>query len=142
MKKKLLTAAYIILVAAVAVLIVREFGLSDDIFGSEKMLRYKLYIGLNDKETQQPVYSLKEAKQVISKIVQKYMGGCTFSDADGYWYDEEKNIVFSENSLMCVLMDVTPEAVKSIMDEALKTFNQSAILLETTEVKGAFYYGN
>ena len=142
MKKKLLTAAYILLVAAVAVLIVKEFDLSDDIFGSEKMLRYKLYVRLDDKDTQQPVYSLNEAKQALFMIVRKYAGRCTFSEADGYWYDEEKKTAFSENSLVCVLMDVTPEAVKSIMDEALKAFNQSAILLETTEVKGVFYYGN
>ena len=133
---------YILLVAAVAVLIVKEFDLSDDIFGSERMLRYKLYIGLDDKDTQQPVYSLNEAKQVMFKIVQKYTEGCTFSEAEGYRYEEEKKTVFSENTLVCVLMAVTPEAVKSIMDEALKAFNQTAILLETTEVKGVFYYGN
>ena len=45
----------------------------------------------------------------------------------------------SEQTIVCVLLDVTPEAVKSIMDEALKTFNQSSILLETEEVRGAFY---
>ena len=40
---------------------------------------------------------------------------------------------------MCVFMDIGAEAVKSIMDEALKVFNQSSILIETSEVRGAFY---
>ena len=72
-------------------------------------------------------------------IVRKYTGGCTFYEAAGCWYDEEKKTMASEQTIVCVLLDVTPEAIKNIMDEALKTFNQSSILLETEEVRGAFY---
>ncbi|MBQ7216680.1 MAG: DUF3574 domain-containing protein [Synergistaceae bacterium] len=139
MKKKLLTAMYIILVAAVAMLIVREFDLSADIFGSERQTKYTLYIGMNDKDTNQQTYGMNEAKQVMFMIVQKYTGGCTFYEAEGCWYDEAKKIMLSENTLVCVLLDTKPEAVKSIMDEAIKTFRQSSILLETEEVRGAFY---
>lgn len=140
-KKKLLTIAYILLVAAVAVLIVREFDLSADMFGTERQTKYTLYIGMNDKDTNKQVHSLNEAKQAMFKIVQKYTGGCTFLDGQGYWYDDKMQRVVTENTLVCVFLDTKPEAVKSIMDEALKAFNPSAILLETAEVKGAFYYG-
>ena len=141
-KKKLLTALYIILVAGAAAFIVQEFDFSRDIFGSERQTKYTLYVGMNDKDTKQPVYTLKEAKQVMFMIVRKYTGGCMFYEAEGCWYDEDKKTMLSENTLVCVLLDTEPEAVKSIMDEALKAFNQSSILLETEEVKGVFYYGN
>ena len=139
MKKKLLTAIYIILVAGAAVFIAEEFDFSRDIFGTEKQTKYTLYVGLNDKDTQQQTYGMNEAKQVMFMIVRKYTGGCTFYEAAGCWYDEEKKTIASEQTIVCVLLDVTPEAIKSIMDEALKTFNQSSILLETEEVRGAFY---
>ncbi len=130
---------YIVLVAAVAVLIVREFDLAEDIFGTERQTKYTLYLGMNDKDTNQPTYGLSEAKQVMFMIVQKYTGGCTFYEAEGCWYDDEKQAMLSEKTLVCVLLDTEPEAVKSIMDEAVTTFNQSSILLETEEVRGAFY---
>ena len=139
MKKKILTALYIILVAGAAAFIVNEFDFSRDIFGSEKQTKYTLYLGLNDKDTNQQTYGLSEAKQVMFMIVRKYTGGCTFYEAEGCWYDEDKKTMSSENTLVCVMLDIKPEAVKSIMDEALKTFNQSSILLETEEVRGAFY---
>lgn len=139
MKKKLLTALYIILVAAAAAYVVDELDFSIDIFGSERMTKYTLYLGINDKDTNQPTYGMSEAKQVMFMIIRKYTGGCTFYEAEGCWYDEEKKVMLSENTLVCVLLDTEPEAVKSVMDEALKTFNQSSILLETEEVRGAFY---
>ena len=139
MKKKLLTAIYIVLVAAAAAFVVNELDFSRDIFGSEKQTKYTLYVGLNDKDTQQQTFGMLEAKQAMFMIVRKYAGGCTFLEAQDCWYDEDKKAMISENTIVCVLLDITPEAVKSIMDEALTTFNQSSILLETEEVRGAFY---
>ncbi len=139
MKKKLLTAIYIVLVAVAAVFIVNELDFSTDIFGTERQTKYTLYVGMNDKDTNQPKYALTEAKQVMFTIVQKYTGGCTFYEAEGCWYDDEKQAMLSEKTLVCVLLDTEPQAVKNIMDEALTTFNQSSILLETEEVRGAFY---
>ena len=139
MKKKLLTAFYVVLVILAGVFIVREFDVLGDIFGSERQTKYTMYIGMNDKDTGTQTYGLNEAKQVMFMIVRKYTGGCTFLEAEGCWYDEEKKSMASENTLVCVFLDIEPAAVKSIMDEALKVFNQSSILLETEEVRGAFY---
>ena len=139
MKKKLVSAFYIILVIAAVVFVAREFDVLGDIFGSERQTKYTMYIGMNDKDTGEQTYGLNEAKQVMFMIVRKYTGGCTFLEAEGCWYDEEKKSMASENTLVCVFLDIEPAAVKSIMDEALKVFNQSSILLETEEVRGAFY---
>ncbi len=139
MKNKILTAIYIVLVAAAAVFIVNELDFSRDIFGTERQTKYTLYVGMNDKDTNQQTYALSEAKQVMFMIIRKYTGGCTFYEAEGCWYDDEKKVMLSEKTLVCVLLDTEPQAVKNIMDEALTTFKQSSILLETEEVRGAFY---
>ena len=142
MKKKLLLVFYVLVVVLAGLFIFREFDVSGDIFGTEKQTKYTLYVGMNDKDTQEQTYGLSEAKQVMFMIVRKYTGGCTFYEAEGCWYDEEKHSVVSEKTLVCVMLDTEAEAVKSIMDEALKVFNQSSILLETEEVRGVFYSGN
>ena len=54
MKKKILTAIYIVLVAVAAVFIVNELDFSTDIFGTERQTKYTLYVDMNDKDTNQP----------------------------------------------------------------------------------------
>ncbi len=144
-KRKPILLLYVIALAAAAFLIYREIDEPDDIFGGKKQVKYTLYLGLNDKDTNTQTFSIDEAHTALLKIVRKYTGGATLHDAlynaKGYWYDEEAKKTYTENTIVCVLLDIEPEAVKSIMDEALKTFNQSSILLETSEVRDVFYYG-
>ena len=139
MKKKLLLGIYVLVVLLAGGFIAGELKGSKDIFGTEKQLKYTLYVGLNDSQTQEQRFGLLEARQIMFMIVKKYTGGCTFYEAQGYWYDEERKITVTENTLVCVLLDTEAEAVKNIMDEAIRTFNQSSILLETEEVRSAFY---
>ncbi|MBQ7221615.1 MAG: DUF3574 domain-containing protein [Synergistaceae bacterium] len=140
MKNKPLLVLYVLVVILAGAFIFSEvYDSRQDIFGSERQTKYTMYIGMNDKDTQEQTYGLNEAKEVMFMIVRKYTGGCTFYEAQGCWYDEEKKAMVSENTLVCVFLDIEPEAVKSIMDEALKVFNQSSILLETEEVRNVFY---
>lgn len=143
MKNKPLLVLYVLVLVLAGAFVFSEMDDNQrDIFGSERQIKYTLYVGMNDKDSQEQTYGLNEAKQVMFMIVRKYTGGCTFYEAEGCWYDDEKKVTFTEKTLVCVLLDTTQEAVKSIMDEALKVFNQSSILLETEEVRGTFYAGN
>lgn len=141
MKKKLLLAFYVLAVVIAGVFIVMEVDNPRDIFGSEKHVKYTMYVGLNDKDSNMQVFGHEEAKQAMFIIVKKYTGGATFQEAQGYWHDKETDNVYAENTLVCTFLDIEPEAVKSIMDEVLKIFNQSSILLETEEVRRVFYSG-
>ena len=138
MKNKPLLLLYVIVVAMAGVLIFSEMD-REDIFGSQRQTKYTLYVGLNDKDTNMQVFGYEEAKEAMFLIAKKYTGGATFMHAQGFWFDKESESTFTENTLVCVFMDIGAEAVKSIMDEALKVFNQSSILIETSEVRGAFY---
>ncbi|MBQ7155705.1 MAG: DUF3574 domain-containing protein [Synergistaceae bacterium] len=140
MKNKPLLVLYVIVVVMAGTLIFGEMD-RGDIFGSESQTKYTMYVGLNDKDTNEQVFGHEEAKQAMFMIARKYTGGATFQEAQGYWYDKEADKVYTENTLVCIFLDTTPEIIKSIMDEALKVFNQTSILLETSEVRGAFYEG-
>ena len=138
MKRKPVIFLYLLAVIFAGVLIFKEID-TPDIFSSERQIKYTLYVGLNDKDTNAPVFGHEEARTAMFMIVRKHTGGCTFYDAQGYWFDTDANETYTENTLVCVLLDTSPEAVKAIMDEALTVFNQSSILLETSEVRGTFY---
>ena len=139
MKKKILLGVYILVLAFAGAFIFNELDYHKDIFGSEKQVKYTMYIGLNDGDTNEPTFGIVEARTIMFMIVKKYTGGCTFYEAQGYYYDEEKQVTITENTLVCVLLDIDEESVKKIMDEAIKTFNQNSILLETSDVKSIFY---
>ena len=142
MKRKPILLLYVIAVIIAGWFIFKEIDEPRDIFGSEKQTKYTMYVGLNDKDTNEQVFGHEEAKQAMFMIAKKYTGGATFQEAQGYWYDEDSDKVYTENTLVCIFLDVEAEAVKSIMDEAIKVFNQSSILLETEEVRGVFYSGS
>ena len=142
MKRKPILLLYVIAVIIAGWFIFKEIDEPRDIFGSEKQTKYTMYVGLNDKDTNAQVFGHEEAKQAMFMIAKKYTGGATFHEAQGYWYDEDSDKVYTENTLVCIFLDVDAEAVKNIMDEALKVFNQSSILLETEEVRGVFYSGS
>ena len=108
-------------------------------FGAERQKKYTLYIGLSDGDTQEQKFTAEEAKQIMYDISRKFTDGYTIYDARGYWYEEDKDRTFSENTLVCVLFDIEPENVKNIMDEAIKAFNQNSILLEVDTVRREFY---
>ncbi|MBQ7543526.1 MAG: hypothetical protein IJT02_01130 [Synergistaceae bacterium] len=137
MKNKPLLILYVIVVVMAGALVFGEMDRAD-IFGSERQTKYTMYVGLNDKDSNMEVFGYEEAKEAMFLIAKKYTGGATFQHAQGFWYDKESDTTYTENTLVCVFLDIEPEAVKSIMDEALKVFNQSNILLETEEVREVF----
>lgn len=102
--------------------------------------KYTLYIGMNDGKTGKPSYELSEAKKIFVNIAGKYVDGYTVYDAEGFWHEGEKT--FTEKTLVCVIVDASEESVRKIMDEALKLFRQSSILVEQSKTESEFYSGN
>lgn len=103
-------------------------------------MKYTLYIGMNDGKTGKPAYELSEAKKIFVNIAGKYVDGYTVYDAEGFWHEGEKT--FTEKTLVCVIVDASEESVRKIMDEALKLFRQSSILVERSKTESEFYSGN
>lgn len=102
--------------------------------------KYTLYIGLSDGKTGRQTYDQDEAKRIFVNIAGKFVDGYTIYDAEGFWREGEKT--FSEKTLVCVIVDASEEAVRGIMNEALKIFRQNTILVERGKTESMFYGGN
>ncbi len=136
-KKFLVLAGLVTAIIAVFAASV-EMG-SRDSFGTERHTKYTLYIGLNDGDTGIQKHTTAQARDMLNDIAVKYIDGYTVYEADGYW--KEDGSTFNEHTLVCVMIDVPEQSVKSIMNETLKALNQHSILLEISEIKNTFYSG-
>ena len=71
----------------------------------------------------------------------RHAGGCTLSDAARFWKDDSCAIT-SEQTIQCVLEDITEEDVHAIADEVIAALNQNSVLIERQEASAVFYSGD
>ena len=95
---------------------------------------------MSDGKTGRQTYDQDEARRIFVNIAGKFVDGYTIYDAEGFWREGEKT--FSEKTLVCVIVDASEEAVRGIMNEALKIFRQNTILIERGKTESMFYGGN
>jgi hypothetical protein len=102
-------------------------------------VQYVLYLGTNDKDTNEPVFSEEESKEKAKEILINNFGGYTIQEANGGWIDE--GIEYKEYTLVIYLSDTTSEQVHAVADEMIETFHQSSILIQENPTKTEFYAG-
>ena len=105
----------------------------------EEDVQYVLYLGTNDKDTNQPVFSQDEAKEKLQEILLDHFGGFTIQEANGGWKDGD--VVYQEYTLVVYLSDTTIDQVHEAADEMIKTFNQSSVLIQSNRTSTEFYSG-
>ena len=103
-------------------------------------IQYVLYLGTNDKDTNQPVFTPEEAKAQAEKILLDHFGGYTIQEANGGWIDGET--VFTEYTLVIYLSDTDMKHVHAAADEMISTFRQRSILIQANRTETEFYAGN
>ena len=108
--------------------------------GADEQTKYTLYIGTNDKDTYQQEIPFEECRRIVTEICARHTGGCTLSDAAGFWTDDSGAIT-SEQTIQCVLEDISEEEVHAIADEVIAALNQNSVMIETQQVSTAFYSG-
>ena len=101
-------------------------------------IQYVLYVGTNDKDTNQPVLPPEEAKETLKSILIKRFGGYTIQEASGGWVDDA-GTEYQEYTLVVYLSDTTLDAVHSASDELIRVFNQSSILIQSNQTTTEFY---
>lgn len=102
-------------------------------------LQYVLYLGTNDKDSNQPVFSHETAKQTLTDILVRRFGGYTVQEANGGWIDGDTE--YQEYTLVIYLSDTDLEQVHALCDELIKTFNQSSVLIQANRTQTEFYAG-
>lgn len=106
-----------------------------------KDIQYVLYVGTNDKDTVEPVFTPEESKAKAIEILLKHFGGYTIQEASGGWIDNDK--IYTEYTLVIYLSDTTLEKVHAACDEFIEVFRQSSILIQANQTKTEFYsHGN
>ena len=100
-------------------------------------VQYVMYLGTNDKDTNQPVCSPEEAKVRAAEILVDHFGGYTIQEANGGWVNGDTEC--QEYTLVIYLSDTTEEAVHAAADELIETFNQNSVLIQANPTTTEFY---
>ncbi|MEG1886554.1 MAG: DUF3574 domain-containing protein [Oscillospiraceae bacterium] len=103
--------------------------------------KYALYIGTNDKDTNQLEIPLEECKAIVKDVCIKYTTGFTIVDATGVWADDSERIA-DEISFICYFNDVTEDTIISISDDMLEKLDQNSILIEHQNLDFNIYSKN
>ena len=140
MSKKI---GWIALILAIAALCLSVVNLSMAQRGAEqpaKDVQYVMFLGTNDKDSNEPVFSPEEAKVRAADVLVEHFGGYTIQEANGGWRDGET--LYQEYTLVIYLSDTTPDEVHAAADDLIRIFHQSSILIQSNETSTEFYSGN
>ena len=141
--KKCKTSELITLIIAIIALclsIVNLTMLPKDEVQEVENVQYVIFLGTNDKDTNEPVFSPDESKAKLEKILLDYFGGYTIQEANGGW--DDNGTIYQEYTLVIYLSDTTIDKVHAAADEMLKIFNQRSVLIQTNNTQTEFYYSN
>ena len=107
---------------------------------SQKDIQYVLFLGTNDKDTNEPVYAPDEAKEKVKEILIRDFGGYTIQEANGGWIGDDGK-EYQEYTLVIYLSDTTQDQVHAACDELIEVFDQSSILIQENKTQTEFYSG-
>ena len=102
-------------------------------------VQYVLYLGTNDKDTNEPVFPPEEAMAQAEAILLEHFGGFTIQEAHGGWVDS--GTVYREYTIVITLSDTTLQDVHSAADDMIRVFNQSSVLIQENQTTTSFYSG-
>ena len=99
-----------------------------------------LFLGTNDKDTNQPVYSQEESKERVKVILTKSFSGYTLQEAEGGWKGDD-GTVYQGYTLVISLSNTDIDTVHAAARELLEEFHQNSVLINTETVQTEFYKG-
>lgn len=106
----------------------------------EQDVQYVLYLGTNDKDTNEPVFSPDEARTKAEDILIEHFGGYTIQEAHGGW--EYEGTRYQEYTIVIYLSDTNLDAVHAAAKDMIRVFNQSSVLIQTNSTVTEFYRGS
>ena len=108
--------------------------------GDNGDVQYVLYLGTNDKDTNEPVFDKDEAKEHLKAVLIQNFGGYTIQEADGGWIGDDGTI-YQEYTLVVYLSDTDIDSVHKVSDQLLTEFNQNSVLIQSDSTGTEFYSG-
>lgn len=99
---------------------------------------YKLYVGLNDKDTKaQKIETLEAYKMVENVLLNNGLTGYTIYKGLGL-YKHESGAITQETTLIIELLFTTDEIVSKVLDILKQVLNQESIMLSKQEINVDF----
>lgn len=141
-----LTVLVIVSLAANAVLFALHFGetarnqVDSSALPYEETVRYTMYIGTNEQDTNEPMASREAAKALVDEICIEHTASFTSMYAQGTWLSPE-GAVFEEETLVYVFYGADEGVIMDIMDDVLVALDQYSILVEASTGSYALYPG-
>ena len=139
MNKRTGVATVIIAVVALCLAAVNLVMMMNILKPAVKDVQYVMYLGTNDKDTNEPVYQPDETKEKAEEILLRHFGGYTIQEASGGWIDGSD--IYREYTLVIYLSDTDLTKVHAAADEMITVFNQSSVLIQANETTTEFYAG-
>ena len=102
-------------------------------------VQYVLYLGTNDKDTNEPAFTPDEAQEKAKEILLEHFEGFTIQEAHGGWVDGDT--VYNEYMLVIYLSDTDLETVHEAAEDMIREFNQSSVLIQANRTTTEFYSG-
>ena len=101
---------------------------------NNKMIKYSLYLGLNDKDTKTQKIDTLEAYKILCNLLKSYnIGGFTVYNAHGF-YVHDDGTVTTENTLKIELIFIDEITIDNIIKQLKIIFNQESVIKQVEEV--------
>ena len=139
MEKKLSIIAVVLAVIALGLAVFSLVSPAKTEAPQDLDTQYVMYLGTNDKDTNEPVFTPEEAKKQAEKILIEHFGGYTIQEDNGGWLDGDT--VCQEYTLVIYLSDTDLDHVHAAADDLIPVFRQSSILIQANQTTTEFYAG-
>ena len=93
-------------------------------------MKYKIYLGLNDKDLKKQIISTDEAYDKVYQVV----GDNSIQEITGFYQG------IREKTLIIEKFEETGFDIKKVCKELTKVFNQECVIYETLASNGEFVY--
>lgn len=103
----------------------------------EDIATYNLYVGLNDKDTNEQIMDDDFAMESVRFIVSNIVGGATFTKSFGHWVDEFGNET-NETSIVVEIVGTDDEHIERICKQLNYSLNQNCIMVKKSVSQIAF----
>ena len=102
------------------------------------MIKYNIYLGLNDKDTlKQKIDTTKARKEVYNILLKNNIKAYTIYLVNGV-FTNEKNEITKEKTLKIEVLDIKKEDILKSINEFKKVLNQESVLLEEEKKEISF----
>lgn len=99
-----------------------------------KIVKYSLYLGLNDKDTKTQKIDTLEAYKILCNLLKSYnVEGFTVYNAHGFYVHDDGTYTV-ENTLKVELMFIEEMTVDNIIKQLKVIFNQENIIKQVEKV--------